>query len=72
MGVGDAVEVGPERGALDELGRDAGLFGDPERPARTVGEHDRDREVVVEHGAQDGAAPRCQHRHPTHGAKVAE
>ena len=72
VGVGDAVEVGAEGRALDQLGGDAGLVGDAERAARAVGEHHRDGEVVVEHGAQDRAAPRRQHRQPTHRLNVAE
>ena len=40
-----------------------------ERAARAVGEHDRDGQVGVEHGAQDGAAPRCQHRETAHACE---
>ena len=66
VGVRDAVEVGAEGGALDQLGGHAGVLGDAERTARTVGEHHRDGQVAIEHGAQDGAAPRRQHRETAH------
>ena len=49
-----------------------GLVGDAEGAARTVGDHHRDGEVGVEHGAEDRAAPRCQHCDATHAPNVAE
>ncbi len=63
VGVGDAVEVGTEARALDQLDRDAGVLGDAERPARPVGQDHGDGQVV----RRASSAESC--RFPTPGLR---
>jgi hypothetical protein len=64
VGVGDAVELRREIGALDELGGDPGGAGDLECAARPVGD-DRDHgQAAFEHGIEDRATTRSEDSYP--------
>ncbi len=64
LGVRDAVERGPEIGALDQLGGHAVVGRHLQAAARPIGHHEGDGDAAGQHRFEDRAAPGHQHGEP--------